>query len=216
MKKASIIAHRGLWSHEIKANSKQALTSALQMGFGLETDIRDYSGELIISHDPPTTSSSLTPLRWLTNVYAMSKSNSRIALNIKSDGLNDMINQSLHSLGLNNENIFAFDMSIPDMIRYIDGPTSIYSRVSEFEEQILFEEKVHGVWVDNFQGGFDQLKCAKKALDMGLRATIVSSELHSRDHRPLWLDILNSKIYKHPYFEICTDFPVQASEQFCN
>ena len=216
MKKSSIIAHRGLWSHEIKANSKQALTSALEMGFGLETDVRDYSGELIISHDPPATSSSVTPLRWLTDAYAMFKSNSRIALNIKSDGLNKMLTQCIYSLSLSHENIFAFDMSIPDMIRYINGPISIYSRVSEFEEQILFEEKVHGVWVDNFQGSFDQLKYAQKALGMGLRATIVSPELHSRDHRPLWHDILNSKIYKHPCFEICTDFPVQASEQFCN
>ena len=46
-----ILAHRGCWNTEIKSNSPQAIRSALERGFGFESDLRDYSGKLVISHD---------------------------------------------------------------------------------------------------------------------------------------------------------------------
>ncbi len=46
-----ILAHRGIWNKKLKKNSLDALTLALDMGFGIETDIRDRNGVLVISHD---------------------------------------------------------------------------------------------------------------------------------------------------------------------
>ena len=46
-----ILAHRGYWNTDIKSNSPQALRSALEYGFGFESDLRDYCGELVISHN---------------------------------------------------------------------------------------------------------------------------------------------------------------------
>ena len=48
-----IIAHRGLWNSKIQQNSKEAIKNAINDGFSIETDIRDYDGAKIgISHDP--------------------------------------------------------------------------------------------------------------------------------------------------------------------
>ena len=48
-----ILAHRGVWQNPVEKNSAAALRRALENGFGVETDIRDLDGQLVISHDPP-------------------------------------------------------------------------------------------------------------------------------------------------------------------
>ena len=56
MNKARILAHRGCWkeeSEENKKNSLYSLSSALKAGFSIETDIRDFGLDVVISHDPP-------------------------------------------------------------------------------------------------------------------------------------------------------------------
>ena len=47
-----ILAHRGLWNEDVLPNSAQALTNAWEQGFGVETDLRDFQGQIVISHDP--------------------------------------------------------------------------------------------------------------------------------------------------------------------
>ena len=63
MKKSNILAHRGLWFCEEEKNSSNALFKALDLGFGIETDVRDLCGELIISHDPPMLNRICTQLQ---------------------------------------------------------------------------------------------------------------------------------------------------------
>ena len=65
-------------------NALSALRAAL--GFGIETDIRDALGELVISHDPPRSKDAVKFECFLDLVLA-TKSAGRIALNIKADGL---------------------------------------------------------------------------------------------------------------------------------
>lgn len=48
-----ILAHRGLWREPAERNSLAALEAALAESFGVETDVRDLGGQLVISHDPP-------------------------------------------------------------------------------------------------------------------------------------------------------------------
>ena len=52
-----ILAHRGFWADEEEKNTLSAFGKAFDSGFGIETDIRDRNGELVISHNPPDTSS---------------------------------------------------------------------------------------------------------------------------------------------------------------
>ena len=54
LNKENIIAHRGQWSKygENYKNSKKAIFEALDFGFGIETDVRLFNNDLVISHDP--------------------------------------------------------------------------------------------------------------------------------------------------------------------
>jgi glycerophosphoryl diester phosphodiesterase len=49
-----IISHRGFWITPSEQNTEVAFIRALECGFGIETDIRDVSGDLVISHDMST------------------------------------------------------------------------------------------------------------------------------------------------------------------
>ena len=46
-----IISHRGLWSNISEKNTKTAFHTSFKNNFGTETDIRDFNGGLVISHD---------------------------------------------------------------------------------------------------------------------------------------------------------------------
>ena len=140
MDKGSILAHRGWWQKESEKNTPAALVRALSAGFGIETDIRDLNGELVISHDPPV--DSQTTANWLFNQYNKIKANGRIALNIKSDGLQGMLERLIKSSGLE-KRTFVFDMSVPDTILYIEE--FLYIRISEYENPAIFETKTEGV-----------------------------------------------------------------------
>ena len=48
-----IIAHRGYWKNENEKNKKAAFERAFDCGFGVETDLRDIKGEIVISHNMP-------------------------------------------------------------------------------------------------------------------------------------------------------------------
>ncbi|WP_270990530.1 hypothetical protein [Campylobacter upsaliensis] len=51
-----ILAHRGFWREKKEQNSLASLAKAFEMGFGIETDLRDGGGggNLLLSHDIPT------------------------------------------------------------------------------------------------------------------------------------------------------------------
>ena len=46
-----IISHRGVWANTFQQNTKGAIENSFLSGFGIETDIRDYKGALVIAHD---------------------------------------------------------------------------------------------------------------------------------------------------------------------
>lgn len=52
-----IISHRGYWKCKNEKNTKIAFNRSFNMGYGIETDIRDFRGELVISHDIATSES---------------------------------------------------------------------------------------------------------------------------------------------------------------
>ena len=48
-----ILSHRGFWRKAAEKNKLVAFTHSFSLGFGTETDVRDFDGELVISHDIP-------------------------------------------------------------------------------------------------------------------------------------------------------------------
>ena len=211
MNRKAILAHRGWWTSPSEKNSAVSIERALVAGFGVETDFRDLNGKLVISHDPPTG----TPLNadWFFRLYVKLAATGRIALNIKSDGLQDLILEALKSANVPLSQIFVFDMAIPDALRYMSALPS-YARVSEYENPPALESQAEGIWVDNITGGFHQVECCINYLNKGLRVAMVSPELHQRDPKPMWDKIIQAGLHRHPCFELCTDYPDEAHTIF--
>ena len=214
MDRRNILAHRGYWCQSVEKNSFGAFKRALDAGFGIETDFRDCGGTIVISHDPP--GENVLTARDFFELYAELSVNSRIAINIKADGLQNALTSLMRDIGIQVENCFAFDMAVPDALSYVSNDFPIYTRLSEYELEAPFMDLATGVWIDNFTGRFDQVATAQRLLSQGNRVCIVSSELHKRDHSALWNEIAAAGINTYPEFELCTDFPEAAHQFFLN
>ncbi len=214
MLKKNIIAHRGLWLNNSEKNTLIAFHRALENGFGIETDIRDFDGKIVISHDLPESQSIDLQLYHLLKMKLFSETQGRMALNVKSSGLASAVSMVLTSLQIDHSRFYVFDMAVPDMMPYIDSGLDIYSRISDQEPIPAFKNSIRGVWVDDLSGNFDQVQAAKDSLDQSLRVTIVSPELHGRNHEMLWSQIVSHGLHKYHNFELCTDLPLEAANTF--
>lgn len=213
MDRCNILAHRGLWSAPEDRNTRAALRAALKLGFGLETDLRDSAGQLYVSHDPVSAPGTLTANELFADYTALAASG-RLALNVKADGLQGRIATALREAEIPASRYFAFDMSVPDALGYLKIGFPTYTRVSEHESDPAFLNSAAGVWIDNFLGDYPQIAAARRYLDAGQRATLVSPELHGRPHQPIWQAVRDASLHRHPAFEICTDFPNEAFDFF--
>lgn len=204
-----ILSHRGYWQKEEK-NSIQALQASLKAGFGFESDIRDYKGRLVISHNPaeensPDTKLVFEELKKYENKYCF-------AINVKADGLKDMLKQQLEEYGI--YNYFAFDMSVPQMVEYLERGIRIFTRQSEYEtEPVLYQESA-GVWID----GFEKLdwiteELLQKHIQNGKYVCLVSPELHQREYTTFWKKLRAMEL-EFSKVMLCTDKPWEAKEFF--
>ena len=205
-----IIAHRGLWSEPNKKNTEEAFKKALSQGFGIETDFRDLMGGLVVSHDPPAQDAFLA--KRLAELFLENPVNVPIAVNIKSDGLYELMAVFVADAKL--KNYFVFDMSIPDTLGYIKKEIPFYSRVSEFELSPVFLDKANGIWLDCFQSDWYDAEMLNRYLDMGKAVAVVSPELHRRSHWGIWNFLKKNKFHLNPALSICTDFPIEARKFF--
>ena len=206
-----VIAHRGLWSSKYPKNSTSALFSALDGGFGVETDVRDLNGRLVISHDMPT--SGCIDLAKFLSYYHANNFDSMLALNIKSDGLcNEVLK---HVQNFNLKNYFVFDMSIPDTFSYYNMNIQAYIRESEFENYPLLLNQSSGIWLDQMiENAYDQGWLNEK-INLGNNLCFVSPELHKRDHLSFWNTLRLANINNtQNKLMICTDYPEQARNFF--
>jgi hypothetical protein len=208
------LAHRGWWVDAAEKNSRRAFERALEAGYGIETDIRDFQGELVISHDIPV--GSAMRCAEFFELYKRYESAPLLALNIKSDGLQAKLEALLAEYDVTN--YFVFDMSVPDTIGYIRRGMNTYCRVSEYETDPPFAEEREGLWFDAFTAqeiNFEQV-CA--ALDRGESACLVSPELHGRNYNAVWKS-WRDQLNRHQNLAgerlaICTDLPRDAQDFF--
>ena len=207
MTNISIVAHRGWWLDKNEKNSQIAFNRALQNGFGIETDIRDFDSKLVISHDIAT-KNSMTVDEFFEN-YKNSKANTMLALNIKSDCLCAELNKKIQQYNI--LNYFVFDMSIPDTLHYIKNNMNTYIRQSDIENNIHFQNKIQGFWVDEMEKEWINADEISKLLLINKPLAIVSSELHGRDYKNQWHEI---KKHKSNLILLCTDYPQEALKFF--
>jgi len=206
-----IVSHRGYWLQEIEKNSAVAFDRSFSLGFGVETDIRDRDGQLVISHDPANR--ECVTLDTFFQLYLQYPARPTLALNIKADGLQDALQNQLKVFGI--ESYFVFDMAVPDGLLYLRRGMSTFTRHSEYEPVPPYYEKAHGVWLDEFDGHWLTDKVIEQHISAGKAVCIVSPELHKREYAHEWQHYreIEKRIGKDRLM-LCTDLPEHAKEFF--
>lgn len=206
-----IICHRGLWNKIEDKNTKEAFENAFSNGYGVETDIREFNGELVISHDIAN-KESLKADEFF-NIYSKYDKNLTLALNVKSDGVQKLIIQLLEKYQI--RNYFLFDMSIPEQYVYIKNDFKIFTRHSDIEGECVLYSKANGVWLDAFEEEWIDEKIINYHLSNEKKICIVSPELHGREYLERW-NLYKSvdKNLKSNEIILCTDKPIEARKFF--
>lgn len=212
-----IIAHRGAWSGDsllgvlpCKKNSDLAFRIAGDYGFGIETDFREICGKVVISHNPPA-QDALTA----ADFFKMLKSGQIIAVNVKADGLSDILFK-LWKENAPDSIPFAFDMSVPDTLGYVKVGFPFFERRSEYEKENVWDE-AKGFWLDGFHSVWFDQQDILSLLANKKPVCIVSPELHGREYLPLWVALKSIETeydeYQHLLW-LCTDKPFEADRFF--
>lgn len=202
-----LLAHRGFWRERSEQNTLPVLARALTAGFGLETDLRDHHGEVVVSHDPPRSGETLTTLDQLCSLYRETQSESWLALNVKADGLATQVANSLRTFGITN--YFVFDMSVPDTLAYGREGVSFFSRQSELEPSPALYDQCDGIWLDAFSSIWYEPELIFEHLALGKDVCLVSPELHGRPFESLvpLIDACSRRPDSKSRLMICTDHP---------
>lgn len=204
-----IISHRGFWETEEEKNAETSFQRSFINNYGTETDLRDLNGEIVISHNMPLLKDNPMTINDFFELYNKYSINKTLALNVKSDGLQEQLKSKL--LEYNIQNYFVFDMSIPDTRGYIRNDINFYIRLSEIEKEIIFEDQTKGVWLDAFEGLWYDQKYLNQILEKNIKIAIVSFELHRRNHLSQWNWIKENDFHLHQNVILCTDIPNEAN-----
>ena len=203
-----ILSHRGAWSAPGERNTLAALARAFEHGLGLETDIRDSLGEPVICHDPPT--GPCPTLVSLLELHAAFGGTLPLALDIKADGLAAQVASVLDEFGV--RDAFAFDMSVPEMLRYARAGLPYFTRHSDVEPDPVGYESAAGVWLDAFHSDWFGPEDVRRHLDAGKRVALVSPELHGRPPTDVWNWLRELEYSEDQDLMICTDHPRRVSQ----
>ena len=205
-----ILAHRGHWLEREEMNSFRAFERAWSGGHGIETDLRDLNGAVVISHDPP--GPGVRSLEEFLAAYTARGAGTPLALNIKADGLQTTIAKALQKSRV--RNYFVFDMSVPDSLHYLRTGLPVFVRLSEYEGETSLLERAVGVWLDAFEGEWWTLDTLRSLHTRGKVIAIVSPELHKRPHEKLWRTLRELEDEIREGLMLCTDFPDAAAATF--
>ena len=201
-----VLAHRGMWTEEVAPNSERAIVEALSRGFGLETDIRDHKGELMVSHDPP-----LGEELRLTRLFQWSCDRpSLLALNVKADGLASEISRLVPSDHPTEH--FVFDMSFPQARVLAKSGIPIAARISEFEpveqSRVGPYASARYVWIDCFESDWFLTQDMISTALAERTSVLVSPEIHGRDPEAAWNWVCAMRRMGHRV-GLCTDLPLE-------
>lgn len=206
-----ILAHRGCWDEKMGKNSPEALRKALEEGYGFESDVRDYGGRMVISHNMADASSldAEEVFRWLHEF----EDRYCFAINIKADGLKEILKSFLEKYSISN--YFLFDMSVPQMVEFRDMGLKFFTRQSEVEPEPCMYQDSAGVWMDGFWStDWITPKLIQKHINNGKEVCLVSPDLHgSKAYKEFWAE-LRSKSIDLGKVILCTDYPDEAKEFF--
>lgn len=203
-----LLAHRGWWQSRDEQNSAAAIERAFAGGFGVETDLRDLAGAIVVSHDPPR--GGEMRLEELLAIARRYPDSGPLALNIKSDGLQSLLEPML----ARGHDYFLFDMAVPDLVASVRRGFSCFTRQSDIERVPVLLDQVDGVWMDSFAATLPDVESATALIGCGKRVALVSPELHGHARADGWALLRSSGLHRSPRAMLCTDFPDLAADFF--
>ena len=208
-----ILAHRGFWMNESEKNSREAIKRAFDYGFGIETDLRDICGKIVISHNCPEGNE----VSFEDILNDLDSRKLMLALNIKADGQSEEIIRLLNKFKVSD--YFTFDMSIPEMVVQSKQDIYYFTGVSDICREGVLYENSSGVWLDSFDNlwydRFELCGIIKKVITQDhKKLCIVSEDLHHRDVMKQWECIKSVNYVGNESLFLCTDKPLEAKEFF--
>ena len=207
----NILSHRGYWKDPVEKNLAVSFERSFELGFGTETDIRDYRGELVISHD--IADEKCITVKELFEIYNKCETALPLALNIKSDGLQIKLKELLRKYNITN--YFVFDMSVPDGLQYLKYKINSFTRQSEYEKAPSFYNESVGIWLDEFKEHWINKETIQYHLSNNKQICIVSPDLHKRKYKKEWQHYKDiEEELNIDNLMICTDYPEDAKEFF--
>ncbi|MBL8861162.1 MAG: hypothetical protein JNK02_04040 [Planctomycetes bacterium] len=207
-----ILSHRGYWRSAEEKNSTTAFARSFELGFGTELDLRDLARRLVVSHDPPAEPG--LPADDVLAIHAAHDRSLPLALNVKSDGLQDLVVAALRRHAP--ADAFVFDMSIPDTLHWLRRGVPVFTRHSEVEPEPALYDQAAGVWLDAFHGDWWDADVVRRHVEAGKRVCVVSPELHRRDHRAAWERLRVAEFRASDRVLLCTDLPEDARGFFAH
>lgn len=207
-----ILAHRGWWTAQDEKNTRTAFLRALEAGFGLETDVRDCDGEIVISHDTPL--SDAMSFEVFLSLYVSVGASATLALNIKADGLVEKVEAALAQRDI--DTYFVFDMSVPDTLHYLRRAMPVFTRRSEYETGSLLDARAQGIWLDCFERAYAPAADLHAILQTTRSVALVSPELHGKPHEEAWeaWRTALTSVRDDARVMLCSDFPDKAHAFF--
>jgi len=203
-----IIAHRGLWTKREEGNTMEGFQKAFVHGYGIETDIRDFNGILVVSHN--VAADTAFPFADVLRLYSDMNCNTELAINIKADGLQILLRKELERYHI--ANYFVFDMSIPEQVVFHREGFQVFTRMSEWETVPVLLEKSQGIWMDEWETSWIQADVIRSYRKQDKLTAIISPEIHGRDKSSLWREL--RQFNKDQGVLLCTDVPMEAEEYF--
>ena len=220
-----ILAHRAnlFGPAPREENSLDMVERALDMGFGLETDLRRGTGQqFYISHDAvPVTQANV--LDSYTALFARHP-DVLLAINIKELGYEDELIR-LQASGIFGNAGFYFDFELLEpaspglsqhKIRALPNGehTRLAARISDRGESLrqCLSIPAETVWADEFDGAWLTQAHIRELQSAGRRIIIVSPELHGCDETERlrrWTAFKDSGVDG-----ICTDYSIAADKFF--
>jgi hypothetical protein len=165
---------------------------------GVEIDVRDYDGDLRLTHDPLQTGERLAD--WLAAYQ-----HALLVFNVKCDGLEDRLRALAAQHGI--ERYFFLDVASPTLVRLVrGGERRVAVRFSEYEPielALAFAGRAEWVWVDCFT--HLPLNPATHArLREHFRVCLVSPELQG--HPRARIAEFRNHLRGLPVDAVCTDY----------
>lgn len=206
LSREGIFAHRGLWQEPREKNTFEALFSAADAGFSIETDILQDGSGIRVAHDY----SDENPRLDLAKVLGIG----RLALNIKSDAA--WVVDDFSRMAIQNSGSFFFDGSNPVMFQVMRSGYRFANRISDIETPLALEAEV--LWVDSLVEDFWFMRDAEALAVFQRYKTLVfvSPELHGRQPNQFWSAIreLDKQMPSSLELGICTDYPFELCKEF--